>query len=276
MKYTVIPNDTFEKLQMEAGIFCKSFNPATGEYSGLMGATTGGGSFSTSPEFSDFGEDVDNCPNNTMELKHKDSETAVMSTTFVTLDPETVRFALAGADIDENDLTHIIPRRDLKTEDFIDAWWVGDYSNINTGESAGYAAIHLKRALATSGFNLQSTKNGKGQQSMELTGHYTIADQSDVPYEIYIKAGEDSGDSPEINLDKHSATIEVGEELTLTVTRKVPASATVTWQSDTIAKATVSDGVVTGEAAGSAIITAKITVDGVTYSDTCTVVVVSA
>jgi len=276
MKYNVIPNDTFEKLQMEAGIFCKHFNPATGEYSGLMGATTGGGQFSTSPEFSDFGEDVDNCPNNTMELKHKDSETAVLSTTFVTLDAETVKFALAGADIDSNDTTHIIPRRDLKTEDFNDVWWVGDYSNINTGESAGYAAIHLKRALATSGFNLQTTKNGKGQQSMELTGHYTISDQSDVPYEIYIKAGEDSGETPEINLDKHSATIEVGEELTLNVTRKVPSTATVTWQSDTTAKATVSDGVVTGVAAGSAIITAKITVDGVTYSDTCTVVVVSA
>lgn len=275
MKYTVIPNDTFEKLQMEAGIFCKSFNPATGEYSGLMGATTGGGQFSTSPEFSDFGEDVDNCPNNTMELKHKDSETAVLSTTFVTLDPETVRFALAGADIDSNDTTHIIPRRDLQISDFIDVWWVGDYSNINTGEAAGYAAIHLKRALATSGFNLQTTKNGKGQQSMELTGHYTISDQSDVPYEIYVKAGEDSGETPSINLDKHSATIEVGEELTLNVTRK-PGTATVTWTSDTTAKATVSDGVVTGVAAGSAIITAKITVDGVTYSDTCTVKVVSA
>jgi hypothetical protein len=67
---------------------------------------------------------------------------------------------------------------------------VGDYSNINTGAGAGYAAIHLKRALATSGFNLQTTKNGKGQQSIELTGHYTITDQSDMPYEIYIKAGE--------------------------------------------------------------------------------------
>ena len=275
MKYSVIPNDTFEKLQMEAGIFCKHFNPATGEYSGLMGATTGGGSFATSPEFSDFGEDVDNCPNNTMELKHKDNETAVLSTTFVTLDAETIAFALAGADIDAEDTTHIIPRRTLKVSDFVDVWWVGDYSNINTGEGAGYCAIHLKRALATSGFNLQTTKNGKGQQSMELTGHYTIENQDDMPYEIYIVKGEDSSDTPEINLDKHSATIEVGEEITLAVSRK-PSTATVTWASDTTGKATVSNGVVTGVAAGSAIITAKITVDGVNYSDTCTVKVVSA
>lgn len=182
---------------------------------------------------------------------------------------------MAGADIDANDTTHIIPRRDLKTSDFVDVWWVGDYSNINTGEGAGYAAIHLKRALATSGFNLQTTKNGKGQQSMELTGHYTITNQSDMPYEVYIKAGEDSGETPEINLNKHSATIEVGEELTLNVAHK-PSTATVTWTSDTTEKATVSDGVVTGVAAGSAIITAKITVDGVNYSDTCTVKVVSA
>lgn len=59
MKYTQIPADTFEKLQMNAGIFCRRFNPATGDVSGLMGATTGGGSFTAAPEFSDFGEDID-------------------------------------------------------------------------------------------------------------------------------------------------------------------------------------------------------------------------
>lgn len=277
MKYTQIPTDTFEKLQMEAGIFCKSFNPATGEFSGLMGATTGGGNFTTSPEFSDFGEDIDNCPNNTKELKRKDSETVTMSTTFVTLDPETARMAMAGADIDANDSSHIIPRRNLLPSDFDDVWWVGDYSDINTGAGAGFCAIHLMNALATGGFQIQSSKNGKGNFAMELTGHYSIENPDIVPYEVYIKAGTNSGDTPEILLEKHSATIEVDEELTLNVLRKIPANATVTWNSSASGKASVtSAGLVKGLVAGSTIITASITVDSVTYSDTCTVVVVAA
>ena len=190
MKYTQIPADTFKKLQMNAGIFCKEFSPATGEITGLMGATTGGGQFTASPEFSDFGEDIDNCPKNTKELKRQDDVTVTMSTTFVTIDPDTAKLAMGAADIDSQDTTHIIPRRDLSQTDFDDVWWVGDYSEINTGEDAGYCAIHLMNALSTGGFQVQSTDKGKGNFAMELTGHYSMATPDVVPYEVYIKAGE--------------------------------------------------------------------------------------
>lgn len=261
---------------MNAGIFCRSFNPATGEISGLMGATTGGGSFATSPEFSDFGEDIDNCPKNTKELKRQDDVTVTMSTTFVTIDPSIAKTMMGAADIDSGDTTHIIPRRDLKLTDFEDVWWVGDYSNINDGSEAGYCAIHIFNALSTGGFQLQSADKGKGNFAMELTGHYSMSAQDVVPYEVYIKAGTDSGDTPEILLEKHSATIEVNEEITLNVLHKIPANATVTWNSSASGKASVTSGVVKGLEAGSTIITASITDEGVTYSDTCTVVVVAA
>ena len=73
-------------------------------------------------------------------------------------------------------------------------------------------------------------------------------------------------------MNTHSTSVAVGGTVTLTATT-VPSSATVTWSSASTQKATVSGGVVTGVAAGNTIITASITVDGVTYSDTCTVVV---
>lgn len=276
MKYTQIPANTFEKLQMNAGIFCRGFNPATGEISGLMGATTGGGSFATSPEFSDFGEDIDNCPKNTMELKRQDDVTVTMSTTFVTIDPSTAKTMMGAADIDSGDTTHIIPRRNLKLTDFEDVWWVGDYSNINDGSEAGYCAIHIFNALSTGGFQLQSADKGKGNFAMELTGHYSMSAQDVVPYEVYIKSGTDGNADAEILLDKHSATIEVGETLTLNVLRKVPANAAITWSSSSTAKATVANGVVTGVETGSCIITAQISANSVDYNDTCTVVVVAA
>ncbi|MBQ8922834.1 MAG: Ig-like domain-containing protein, partial [Oscillospiraceae bacterium] len=58
---------------------------------------------------------------------------------------------------------------------------------------------------------------------------------------------------------------------------KNPSNAAITWTSGTTAKATVSaTGAVTGVAAGESVVTASITVDGQTYTDTCTVTVVAA
>ena len=55
-----------------------------------------------------------------------------------------------------------------------------------------------------------------------------------------------------------------------------PTSATVTWASDDTDVATVSSGTVTGVAAGTATISASITVDGKTYSDSAVVTVAGA
>lgn len=53
----------------------------------------------------------------------------------------------------------------------------------------------------------------------------------------------------------------------------MPASETVTWTSSDSTVATVSSGVVTGVGAGTATITASITVDGKTYTDTAAITV---
>jgi hypothetical protein len=40
-------------------------------------------------------------------------------------------------------------------------------------------------ALSTAGFSLQTTKNGKGQVALTITGHVSINAQSVVPMEFY-------------------------------------------------------------------------------------------
>ena len=62
MKFTKIPSDAFQKLQINAGILTTDFTPATGTIgeAGQIGATTGGVNFTATPSFSDFGEDIDN------------------------------------------------------------------------------------------------------------------------------------------------------------------------------------------------------------------------
>lgn len=69
-------------------------------------------------------------------------------------------------------------------------------------------------------------------------------------------------------------TVTVGSVLTIPIISKNPSNAAVTWTSGTTAKATVSNtGDVTGVAAGESVVTASITVDGQTYTDTCAVTV---
>lgn len=271
MKYTQIPATSFQNIQLNAGILVDSFNPATGVIGNIIGATSGGVNFTDNVEYTDFGEDIDNCPKNTMELKKLDSHEVSMSGTFVTLSAATAKMLAGAADVDGSDATHIIPRNDILTSDFKTIWWIGDYSDVNTGDNAGFVAIKMLNALNTGGFQIQSTDKGKGQFAFEFTGHYSMNAQSTVPYEIYVKQGSGSS-SPFIYLNTHSIELADGETFTFSV-EKNPANASVTWNSSDSTKASVSSGVVTAEAAGSAIITASITVDGVTYNDTCTVVV---
>ena len=272
MRYTQIPTTAFEDIQLNAGILVDSFIPATGTIGRLLGATSGGVNFTDSVEYTDFGEDIDNCPKNTKELKKLNSHEVKISGTFVTLSAVTARMLAGAADIDGQDATHIVPRNDLVSTDFADLWWIGDYSNVNTGDNAGFVAIHMKNALSTGGFQIQSTDKAKGQFAFEFTGHYSMDAQDTVPYEIYVQHGGEVV-TPSVLLNTHAVSIEKDASVTLNAVT-IPAGQTVTWSSSDQTKASVtSGGVVTGEAVGSAIITASITVDGVAYTDTCTVVV---
>ena len=78
--------------------------------------------------------------------------------------------------------------------------------------------------------------------------------------------------TPSIALNKSTASVGVGEAETLTATTS-PVGAVASWTSSDASVATVVGGVVTGVAAGEATITAKINVNGVDYTATCTVTV---
>lgn len=192
MKFNKIPETTFQQLQLNAGILLSSFNPSTAtvENTAIIGATTGGVEFSATPEYSDFGEDIDNAPKNMKELKKLDNWTVEMSGTFVTVDGNSIKTTIGAADIDKSDSTHIVPRNDLVDGDFTDLWWVGDYSDKNGESKGGYLAIHMMNTLSTGGFAIQSTDGGKGNFAFTFTAHYSMNAQETVPFEVFVKAGE--------------------------------------------------------------------------------------
>ena len=197
MKFTRIPDDTFKNLQLNAGILLSSFSPADGTISAasILGATSGGVSFTATPTYSDFGEDIDNCPKNMKELKRLESWEVKMSGTFTGVTSDLANILTGAADkSDESGVSKVTPRNDLSQDDFADVWWVGDYSAVNDddeggGAKAGFIAVHVLNSLSTGGFQIQSTDDAKGKFAFEFTGHYSMADQDKVPFEIYVKQG---------------------------------------------------------------------------------------
>lgn len=180
MKFTKIPATAFQKLQVNAGMLLTQFSAdAAPSDDHILGATTGGINFDATPSYSDWGADVDNCPKNSMELKRQDDVDVKISGTFVTVDTNLSKRLVAAADASGN---KVVPRRDLKVEDFHDLHWVGDYG----AEDGSFIHITVKNALSTGGFKLKSGDRAKGQFAFEFTGHYSLSAQDDVPYEIEI------------------------------------------------------------------------------------------
>lgn len=182
-KFTKIPKNTFDALQLDAGVLLSNFDPATAaepEDADIICATTGGINPTCIPTYSDMGEDVDNCPVNMMELKKLDSWECKIAFTALGTSVELIQLALGAADVTD---TKITPRRNVEIKDFRDIWWVGDKAN------GGMVAIKLINALSTGGLTLQTTKNGKGQISVELSGHVSIDNQDTMPMEFYSTDG---------------------------------------------------------------------------------------
>ena len=96
---TKIPQNTFEGLQLDAGVLLNAFNPDAPSIpdSAIICATTGGINVVCQPTYSDFGEDVDNVPNNMMEFKHLDGWDCKFSTTGLGTSVENIRLALGAA-----------------------------------------------------------------------------------------------------------------------------------------------------------------------------------
>ena len=192
MKYTKIPETAFKNIQLNAGVLLSAFNPesATVANESIIGATTGGVNFTATPTFSDYGEDIDNCPKNMKELKKLDAWEISMSGTYITVDANAVKTLVGAADVSGNKIT---PRNDLKLTDFTDVWWVGDYSDQNGETNGGFVAIHMMNTLSTGGFAIQSSDNGKGNFAFTYTAHYSMDAQDTVPFEVYVKAGTAEG-----------------------------------------------------------------------------------
>lgn len=183
--FTKVASDAFESLQLDAGVLLSAFDPENPYVaptdSTIIAITTGGINTVCEPTYEDFGEDVDNVPNNMMEFKKLTGWNCTMGFSSIKFNAANVAWSLGASTTSTlaNGVKKIVPNRDLALADFADIWWVGDKAN------GGAFAVRLINALSTGGLNIQSNKNGKGTNAVTLTGHVSINSQSVMPMEFY-------------------------------------------------------------------------------------------
>jgi hypothetical protein len=174
--------DFYNNVQKDAGILLKTFdvsNPVEPKDEDIITPTTGGFSIACVPETQDIYEDIDNVPNNTAEGKDITGWTVTASTTAIGVTEDVIALSLGASETNLNG--GISPRRTYEITDFKDLYWIGDMAN-----SSKLLCAVIKNAVSTGGFSLQTSKNGKGQLALELTGHTKLNEQEIIPAEFYI------------------------------------------------------------------------------------------
>ena len=185
-RYYEVKKDTFEGLVTESGLLLKNLDLVAVEAGeagftdeDIICATTGGISINDTTEWQDLGEDVDNCPVNMKEFKIMTSRSASISTSALSMTPESLRLALGAADISE-DGKMVVPRTSLdQDKDFQTIYWVSDKAN------GGAVVAVLTNALSTGGMTVQTGKATKATMALTLTGHISINAQDVAPLTFY-------------------------------------------------------------------------------------------
>jgi hypothetical protein len=185
-RYYEVKKDTFDGLVTESGLLLKNLNLEAVEAGeagftdeDIICATTGGISVQDTTEWQDLGEDVDNCPVNMKEFKIMTSRSASISTSALSMTPESLRLALGAADISE-DGKMVVPRTSLdQDKDFQTIYWVSDKAN------GGAVVAVLTNALSTGGMTVQTGKATKATLALTLTGHISINAQDVAPLTFY-------------------------------------------------------------------------------------------
>lgn len=188
-KFTKYPAEFWKNIQMNAGVVVTGFNSSTGAYTAIIGATSDGTTFNPNPTFEDFGEDIDNVPPNTKQLKRVQYYDPALSGTFKTVSANTAEMLCPGSAS-----SGLITPADVLTDAmFQDVTLVADYSDVNkdggTGSTvkAGWIAVTIKDALNTSGFQWKTNKDGKGEFAFDFHGHYDLENPDDPPFEIFVQ-----------------------------------------------------------------------------------------
>lgn len=186
-------NETFDNLQLNAGIFLKDFTyndvadaaalktaiaSAITAGTKLLGATRGGGTFTVTREMRT--PEIDGMRYNFKGGNFVDSVDAYLSTTVVEVTAQNFATLLGGSATTSGKKTTIKMQTAIGDEDYLtNICWVGDLSD------GRLVLICLKNALNTADFSLTFTDKGEGTLAVEFHAcQAEVNDYDEAPFEV--------------------------------------------------------------------------------------------
>ena len=187
--FSGITANTPKHLQLDAGCFFKNYDPATDTpataAAKLIGATSGGGSFSAVPTIRQI--EIDGKRGAVKGLETIDDWVVTMTANMKEITADVLKLALAtGASsaytaTASTGYTKVVASSELADANYINnITWVGRISG-----SQNPIIIVIKNALATNGLTLTVADKAEGVIPVTLTGHYSLSDMETPPFEIY-------------------------------------------------------------------------------------------
>lgn len=189
-----IRKETFQNLQLNAGIFIKNFDYETPDDADelktairaaitagtdILGATRGGGTFTATRDIRT--PEVDGIRYGFIGSDFVDSVDAYLSTTLVEVTPTSVKACLGNASSEvDGKKTKIKMHTAIQDTDYIsNLCWVGDLAD------GRLILIALKNALNTADFTLTFTDKGEGTLAAEFHARQSeVDDYDEAPFEI--------------------------------------------------------------------------------------------
>ena len=218
-EWSRISAESFKTFQFDSGMLVKNFNPENVTLPSdddIICTTTGNVTATLVPTTANLGDDVNNLHVDAMELMYIQKWVATMGFTALEMDENTFKFAIGAADVTANKVT---ARMYLKSTDF------QTITLILRLIGGGLVAVVMTNALSTAGVNITTSKDGKGNLAITMTGYAALSNQSRVPMEFYVLRTADIT----ITAQPTNKTVVEGTATTFSVTA-TGTSLTYQWQ----------------------------------------------
>ena len=195
---TALRSDTFNKLQLNAGILLKNLtyssvtdsaalktaianivSGGTSPIGTMIGATRGGGTFTVTRELRT--PEIDGMRYGFKGSDFVDSADAYISTTLVEVTPDNIKDLLgSGKKTTSGKVTTIKMDTAIDTDDYLtNICWVGDLAD------GQMVLICLKNAINTADFTFTYTDKGEGTLAVEFHARQaTVSDYDEAPFEV--------------------------------------------------------------------------------------------
>jgi len=202
---TGVNANTFQKLQLNEGVFLKAPYEGTLNAEDIVSATRGGATIAIVPTQREIA--IDGLRTHTKEALILDDFSVTASFVAVEYSKEVVKMALGSADEVDNTIT---PRHKILTaSDFVDLYWLGELSD------GRKVQIKFSNTYSTNGLNFKSTEKSTGEITLNFTAFYSIDDQETPPVSIEYLSNECV---VTFDVTPSDATIVVKDEEGVTVT----------------------------------------------------------